>query len=98
MCGAIAFVEGLGEHVQRAGHTTGVVFPHRVNRPEMVRRQHAAQACHGWDGRSETGLGVEAERSTVPRIEIPEGWCDVLVRSRHLHAAWSDGGGPACGG
>ena len=51
----VAFVQRLGENVQRMRHPACVILPHRINRPEMVRRQHATQA-RDWAGSPGPGL------------------------------------------
>ena len=79
--------------------TTRVVVPIIINRPQMIVRQHCAQALDWRHRRSGTGLRIEPIRTTASAwvavmgsalgILRPIGRSDVLVRPGHLHAAFS---------
>src|SRR5438067_10947092 len=94
---AVTPIECVGEDVERVRHSAAMVLPDRIDRPQMIGRQHPPQALDGRNRWAWAGFGVEAECATVARIHIPEKRRDIFIGPGHFYATWADGRGSGCG-
>ena len=96
---AVARVQRGGEVLQILERAAArMIIPPGVDGPQVILGQHLAEAFDGRNGRTGTGLRIEAVRAAASLIQQPVVGRNPIVRSGHLHAGLSADVGRPFGG